>query len=460
MASITQRGDAYKITVLLGKDIDGKQLRKCTTYHPDPKLRGKALEKAVREYADHFESVVKGDLEIDYNIKFRDYARKVLDTKRQLEFITAKTYDRYLQLLDRVNREFGDVKVVDIRKQHLDKLRKNLLTGGNGYFESCSIATAEAVAASRKMTQAALAHAAGVDEKTVRRFQRGERIWKDKAEGISSALGMPFEAAFTCCPEAYKPLAPKTVREHINLVSSILKVAMQDDELIESNPAKTALKPSATPTKKEDCLTLDELILIREAAKSELLRWHCIINLLTECGDRRGAIIGIKIENLNLDENEIYMSPTIVSVHGHAMEKECQKSKNGDRSVTIQAETAELIRRWLVERNAEAEVKGDLWNDSGYLFPNQFGGPMHPDTLNHWLTKFSDRHGFRHLHPHMFRHAYTTLLVSKGLPVNIVAEAVGDKPETIIRHYVHKINSGSMIASNLLEKIYNDPDNA
>lgn len=65
MASIRERNGNYQITVSCGYDIRGKKIVETTTFTPDPSLTPKKREKAVRDFAQQFESRVKNGIAMD-----------------------------------------------------------------------------------------------------------------------------------------------------------------------------------------------------------------------------------------------------------------------------------------------------------------------------------------------------------------------------------------------------------
>ena len=59
MATIEKRNGSYRITVCCGYDINGKQIRRRTTYTPDEKMTAKQIEKEVqRQAANTFETLL------------------------------------------------------------------------------------------------------------------------------------------------------------------------------------------------------------------------------------------------------------------------------------------------------------------------------------------------------------------------------------------------------------------
>ena len=60
MATITKRGETFRIKVSLGYDANGKQIVKSTTFTPPIGATPKKAEKPANEYAFEFERHCKG----------------------------------------------------------------------------------------------------------------------------------------------------------------------------------------------------------------------------------------------------------------------------------------------------------------------------------------------------------------------------------------------------------------
>ena len=53
MATINKRGNTFQIVVSLGLDVNGKKIRKTTTYKPPENTTPKKAEKLAQEFAPH-----------------------------------------------------------------------------------------------------------------------------------------------------------------------------------------------------------------------------------------------------------------------------------------------------------------------------------------------------------------------------------------------------------------------
>lgn len=118
----------------------------------------------------------------------------------------------------------------------------------------------------------------------------------------------------------------------------------------------------------------------------------------------------------------------------------------------------EILHRYLKWRYEQPELYGDLWHESGYLFTNEYGGPMNPDTITQHLNRMGDRlqkqnPNFPHLNPHAFRHAVASILVANGTDIVTTAAFIGDKPATVSERYAHIIDSAKIKAGNTLSNV-------
>lgn len=113
MAAITKRGDTFQIVVSLGLDINGRKIRKTTTYKPPENVTPKKAEKLAFEFAVEFENKCKGMTSLKENMRFSDMAEWFIDNyaKNKLKEIT--TYNYESQIRNHLLPELGNIKLKD-----------------------------------------------------------------------------------------------------------------------------------------------------------------------------------------------------------------------------------------------------------------------------------------------------------------------------------------------------------
>ena len=130
-------------------------------------------------------------------------------------------------------------------------------------------------------------------------------------------------------------------------------------------------------------------------------------------------------------------------------------TKTGNvRIVGIPSETVQLLREWRKECWMLQLANGDRWHDTGYVFIRDDGRPMHPDSVAHWLSKFSERHGLPHINAHAFRHTVASVLIANGTDVVTVSKQLGHLDvSTTESFYAHLIEEQKQKATECIADI-------
>lgn len=131
MASIRERNGSYQITVSCGYDINGKKILETTTFTPDPCLTPKKREKAVKEYAQQFESRVKNGFAMDgRKITLKDFSDRWMEeyAKINLQPGTATKYAE--ELNDKILPALGHLKLSELKPHIINAFFASLTRDG------------------------------------------------------------------------------------------------------------------------------------------------------------------------------------------------------------------------------------------------------------------------------------------------------------------------------------------
>ncbi len=124
---IVERNGAYRFTVNLGLDVNGKQIRKTKTWHaPESATTDKKRDKlAISAYHD-FKKHCKGMIALDENMRFSELCAQYFSVyaPNKLKPITAYTYEK--QVNSRFNDYFGNKRISDITTAMLSDFFCNL----------------------------------------------------------------------------------------------------------------------------------------------------------------------------------------------------------------------------------------------------------------------------------------------------------------------------------------------
>lgn len=449
-------GTTYRITVYSGFDTQGKRIRHRQTYKPEPGMTARQTEKAVQRAAADFERSIEQGYALDNRQTFAEYAAYVLELKER-SGTKSKTLDRYRELMSRINQAIGHMKLADIRPQHLNSFYKNL--SEPGIRETGGIATAKIDLATwlkaNKKSRAGIAKAAGVGASTVSAAAQGRSIQEKKAKAIAQAMGKHLGEVFTVEYDM-EPLSDKTVLAYHRLTSIILAQA-EKEMLVPYNAAAKATPPKAAK-KAPNYFQPETISEILKALEAEPLKWQLITHMLLVTGCRRGEIMGLKWDKVDFKTNRVKIDRELIISKSKGVHESTTKT-NDIRYLTLPTETMVLLRKHKREQLRLQLANGDRWIDTGYVFTQDNGDHMNPDSVTGWLYGFSRRHGLPHINPHAFRHTVASVLLANGTDIVTVAAQLGHaSASTTENFYAHiieenKAKASECIADVLLRKI-------
>lgn len=268
----------------------------------------------------------------------------------------------------------------------------------------------------------------------------------------------------------------KTIHHHFMFLKTLFNYAIKWD-MIEINPCVKVDKPKVHKKEarcyedadiawllecldKECCDTVEKFsrkydkLPAEEAYRRQQVRifndyQHKVyvwLALASAC--RRGELIGLKVDQIDFEKNAIYIKKT-----GHYTPDKglyfVEYLKNGEPSKIVHMPITVMneIQKLLKERETLIELMG--WEDGGYLFISladgkftRAGGPMLPDVISTWFSRFIDHHGLPKITLHQVRHTSISYLINKGVDVKMIADRAGHKStrttEEIYSHIFEK----------------------
>ena len=126
MATITKRGDAFRIKVSLGYDENKKQIVKSTTFVPPKGTTPKKAQKLAEEYAFEFERHCKGYTQLNENMRFSELADWYFENYAPVELKEGTVYNYKSAYNNHIKPVLGNVRVKDINTPRLTQFVQSL----------------------------------------------------------------------------------------------------------------------------------------------------------------------------------------------------------------------------------------------------------------------------------------------------------------------------------------------
>ena len=460
MANLTERRNkdgklvSYSIRVHRGRGADGKQLKPWTaTFKVSPTWKEDTARKKAETFASVFEKQCREGTATDTRQTFASYCDYVIELKES-RGIKHSTITRYKELTKRIYPAIGHIKLRDLRVDHLNSLITEL--GKPGVRHMAAKATAKidlrALLKEQKISQVQIARQCGLGERTIRAAVRGETVSVNAAQAVCDALNIKLEKAYLIAEET-TALSSKTVIEHHRLIHTVLEQAVKEG-LIPFNPASRVDLPKV---KKHEVnyFSAETIAQIRNALETEPLKYKTLVHLFLITGARRGEILGLKWSCVDLDNYRIRICNTIMSSTERGIYEETPKTETSIRWIIIPAETVELLRQWKDAQKMEKKRLKGYYIDRDFVFAQDNGSPLYPDTVNNWMNQFSKRHKLPHLNPHAFRHSMASMLYYNGVDSVSISKRLGHaQVSTTANIYAHIIEGADKKNADILANVF------
>jgi integrase len=252
-----------------------------------------------------------------------------------------------------------------------------------------------------------------------------------------------------------EPLSDKTVLEHHRLISTILTQA-EKEMLVPYNAAAKATPPRVEKHN-PNYFQPAQISAILGALEEEPLKWQLITHLMIVTGCRRGEIMGLKWDRVDFENRRVKIDRALVISKSKGIYLGSTKTSDV-RHLNLPSETMALLKRHKLEQLQLQWANGDRWIDSGYVFTQDNGDHMSPDSITGWLHSFSRRHGLPHINPHAFRHTAASVLLANGMDIVTVSKQLGHASitttESFYSHIIeeNKAKAAECIADVLIRK--------
>jgi len=291
MAAIRKRtgktGDSYLIISSNGRDMYGRQVRNSTTWRPSPDMTAAQIKRAVKIAAADFDKQCEQGFKVDDNQTFAEYAEYVLNLK-EANGTKKGTLRASRQMLGRINAALGNVKLKDIRPQHLNLFYTELCKKGqriSGHYAYVLDAEKFKETIRKKFGSFDKYHENGGPScATLAKICRGEHCDYDLAIRSAKQLGVKFNALFREEKQT-EPLSANTIHHYHNMISVVLAQA-EREMIIPYNSASKASPPKVI-RKEPNFMQVDDVMRIMECLQQEPLMWQAVMMLLIATGARR-----------------------------------------------------------------------------------------------------------------------------------------------------------------------------
>ena len=211
------------------------------------------------------------------------------------------------------------------------------------------------------------------------------------------------------------------------------------DGLIRVNPA-IGCKLPPKKAKEMQVLTKEEMQRFIAQAKADGYFELFLLELCT--GMRRGEIVALQWDDLNMQTGELHICRQATTVRG-SIHICAPKTKSSIRTVILPPDIVKIL----------AEYKKRV--NSRWMFPSPVkeDAPYHPSAVRKVLDRTLERAECKHIRFHDLRHTFATTALANGMDVKTLSAIIGHiSSETTLNIYTHITDNMQRSAANKIEQ--------
>lgn len=246
-------------------------------------------------------------------------------------------------------------------------------------------------------------------------------------------------------------LASGSSASTVRYVHAVLRRALKDAvrwNLVARNVAEAADPPRLT-RRQSRTWSARELQAFLQHVRSN--RLYAAYVLAATTGMRRGEVLGLRWQDVDLDTGRVSVSQTLVAVSRDVHFSE-PKTARGRRNVALDVTTRDALREHrdpqIRERESVEYVDHDL------VFAHEDGTALNPEAFSDAFRRQVKRAGLPPIRLHDLRHTHATLALSAGVHPKVVSERLGHASVAFtLDQYSHAIPALQETAADLVASL-------
>jgi integrase len=182
-------------------------------------------------------------------------------------------------------------------------------------------------------------------------------------------------------------------------------------------------------------LSLARARQVLRAAKTE--RLYALYVLALCLGPRRGELLGLRWEDIDLDAGTLEVVQALQRVGG-ALRFVRPKTEDSACTIPLPPLCIDALREHRRQQFTERADAWSNWQENGLVFPTRIGTPMEPDNLRRSWGRIRVTAGLTGTRFHDMRHTCVSLWLHLGVAPDMVRDIVGHSDiEVTITIYAH-----------------------
>lgn len=216
-------------------------------------------------------------------------------------------------------------------------------------------------------------------------------------------------------------LSTNSVKMLQGLLHQVLEEALNLDLVVRN--VCDRVKPPKVVSRQSIALNEEQLLRLLRTAEGERLEKFVMLAMAT--GMRRGELLALKWDDLDLENRVLRVRRTGDYVYGHGYVENGPKTESGIREILLPIFIVEMLLNHQEDQRQAREKYGSSWIEMGYVFTGIKGGRLNSRYALRMYDRLLQKAGLPHIRIHDLRHSYSTLMAAMKVHGKVVQEILG-----------------------------------
>ncbi len=235
-------------------------------------------------------------------------------------------------------------------------------------------------------------------------------------------------------------LSPTTVKRMHVVLNHALKTAVKWRK-IPLNPADAVTPPRETREEMKWWTTEQASKFLDNV---DNLTYRALYTLALLTGLRRGELLGLRWEDLNLEERYLTVNQSIVRLHNGEMLVQTPKTKQSVRAVPLTELAVSTLKDHRRLQTEHRLALGSGYQNNDLVFASETGTPIHPGNLLRNFKKAIEKANVPAIRFHDLRHSFSSWLIEEGQELVVISRMLGHSSISVTADIYSHITTRTM----------------
>lgn len=218
-------------------------------------------------------------------------------------------------------------------------------------------------------------------------------------------------------------LSPRTVRYMHTVLHSALDQAVKECLIVKNVAAHVELPKK--DKKEMDTYNKDQVKRLLNAAKGKDITFYMAILLELTTGLRKGEILALKWENIDLEKGTLQVKEQLQRVKDEGLIFKEPKTKKSKRSIALSEKVVSSLKYYKSRQNERRLILGTEYKDFDLVICQDNGKPFDPVCFIEHYKSLLKEAGLPDSCFHSLRHTFATLSLEAGVSIKAIQDILG-----------------------------------